>query len=248
MGRPESRHGRGSSPGTSARPLKNPYNRFARAEAMPRSAYVLAGSAAVLALLALVPAASFSPPDAGAPAFYGMAEMVHRGADGETISSHTVHNRLLDVGEQVTIGLVFGDFDAIHRPSIICITDEGGVDFLADDMSEDTDADDLNPSMDFGGDESIPETDTCIDADIDTSTDTSMAVMTAEFTGGDNLNAGQSVQSIVICTTSQQPVTSRVSCANAGFAFAAIGVPPTLVGDTETLGITYTFDLRSDSS
>ncbi|ABK78298.1 hypothetical protein CENSYa_1681 [Cenarchaeum symbiosum A] len=219
----------------------------------PTYGIALTGFAAVFALLALTPAsASFIPAEqSDGPTFYGMAELTHRNADGDIVASSTVHNRLVDNGESILIKSAFTSVDNTGNnpdaPRLICITDK-----LEGVITETAAAGDFTPADTFGGESSTPPVDTCITAAIDTTTDTSTAVMTATFHGSGavspnvtNILENQTIQSLAICTVLNDHLDLR-NCQNAGTLFSAVVAPttPTVRAD-DSVDVTYIFDITS---
>ncbi|ABK78143.1 hypothetical protein CENSYa_1521 [Cenarchaeum symbiosum A] len=216
---------------------------------MNKGIYMTGGLAAVLFTLALTPAgASFLPAgQAASPLFYGMAELVHIDGDGGIVSSQTVHNRLLDTGEGILIKGIFGTLDTGEAPRLICITDDPGI-----LITNNTDTPDeetlLSADFDPGSGFANSTISTCKMADIDTSTDESMAVMTATFNGSasstPNILAGQEITHLVICNQDTDS-SAFTRCSAAGDAFAAINVGITTVASDDSVLVTYTYDLTS---
>ncbi|ABK77161.1 hypothetical protein CENSYa_0528 [Cenarchaeum symbiosum A] len=198
----------------------------------------LGGSAAVLALLALVPAGtSFLPGGAADPAFYGMAELVHTSADGELLSSHTVHNRLVDTGEEILIYGAFGDLADSKKPTLLCVSDVDHTDtFPADDSLVALHV----PSNAFAN----TSVNTCVTADINT-TISSVAIMNATFTPDTNYAFGEVINSITVCNTNMNN-SNMQNCVNAGDIFSTVETPQTNATSADDLiGVTYTFNVTS---
>ncbi|ABK78141.1 hypothetical protein CENSYa_1519 [Cenarchaeum symbiosum A] len=215
------------------------------------SGIALTGFAAIFALLALTPAsASFLPADkADSHMFYGMAELVHMGGDGEIVSSQIIHNRVLNTGEDILIRSVFGNISASEVPRLICISDRPissitvGTDAPTE---EELVAADFDPSTDFA-----PTFDTCIEADIDTTTDTSIATMTATFLGANattapHIGPDETITHLVICN--QNVSTTLTNCGAAGNVFVAVNVDDITIPATDWVVVTYSFNLTSPNS
>ncbi|ABK78140.1 hypothetical protein CENSYa_1518 [Cenarchaeum symbiosum A] len=205
-----------------------------------RLGIALTGFAAVFALLALTPAgASFVPNEGGGPAGYAMAEVVHRDVGGELVSSHTVHNRLVDGGESAIIrGTFVAPLAADDKPTLLCISDRLHSSIVGDIESALTAR--FSPFSTFA-----PALNTCIMADIDTNT-SGVAIMNATFAGGTNLLTGQTINSVLVCDTSH-PSTTLQTCATAGSIFASVEIPPETIMTGDTVDIAYVFDLTSDT-
>ncbi|ABK78137.1 hypothetical protein CENSYa_1515 [Cenarchaeum symbiosum A] len=163
-----------------------------------------------------------------------MAEVVHRDAGGELVSSHTVHNRLVDAGEAILIKGTFGTpLAADEMPSLLCISNvETGT--ILTEFS----AIGLDPSFPFGG-----GMNTCVTAEIDTSIP-SISAMNATFVGGTNMVANQTINSVIVCNIVASGSLGQ-SCSFAGQSFAGVGTPSITVDTNDTVGMEYTFDIRT---
>ncbi|ABK77957.1 hypothetical protein CENSYa_1334 [Cenarchaeum symbiosum A] len=247
----------------------NLYKRPKVGAVMPKLTYgmALTGSAAILALLALTPAgAQFQPSDMGnGPELYGMAELVHRDADGKLIASQTVHNTLVDSGEDI---LVRGTFVStalpdVDKPDALCITDidtgtttdsTTGVTTAVDpdvftisnntiSVREDVNVTSLTPnSTTFAG--GLP---TCIPATVALNDIPGEAVLNATFTGGTNLVAGATVTAVSVCNSAVVPA-DNADCASRGDLFSVITIASTTLIADQTLEVTYIFDVTSPDS
>ncbi|ABK77225.1 hypothetical protein CENSYa_0592 [Cenarchaeum symbiosum A] len=216
-----------------------------------RYGIALTGFAAVFALLAITPAsASFLPASqADTPVLFGMAELVHKNVDGEVLSSHTVHNQLVDYGESILIKGTFG-VDSVgttsnfERSMVLCVTDA----LTGADISDTTIAGDLTPTTAVDdGDQS------CIDATVllnsepgsaVLNTEPGLAVLNATFDGDDVVDDAV-ITAIAVCNTLNEDFNDRDDCQASGGLFSAVGVVNTTIGADDTLDITYTFDIRS---
>ena len=173
--------------------------------------------------------------------FYGAANLLVRDASGNELFQQTVHNRLLDTGENYIVNQAFvsggapiGDADQM---SAICVTDVQTV------SETDTAATFSGGNNNLGGGNHCHFTVPLIGVD-------GTVVLGGEtFTGGTDIDAGQTIRSIAICTNNggadyvdcDDPITN-------GIAFAAIVTSAVQLGDTETVDVTYTFDLSSPSN
>jgi len=173
--------------------------------------------------------------------FYGAAHLLVRDVAGNEVFQQTVHNQLLDAGENYIINQAFagdgapiGDTDQI---SAICVTDVQAV------AETDTAATFSGGNNGLGGGNHCHFTVPLIGGD-------GTVVLGAEtFTGGTDIDAGQTIRSIAICTNNggADYVDCDVPTTNA-IAFAAIVTSAVQLGDTETVDVTYTFDLSSLNS
>ncbi|ABK78360.1 hypothetical protein CENSYa_1749 [Cenarchaeum symbiosum A] len=83
--------------------------------------YAGVGAFTILGALALIPAGADIPQGAQ---LYGMAEAVHRNAEGDILGSHIAHNRILDPGEDALIKSVFkvgSPFQPNRRLDALCL-------------------------------------------------------------------------------------------------------------------------------
>jgi len=170
--------------------------------------------------------------------FYGSAHLVVRDAAGNEVFSQTVHNRLLDAGENYIIDQAFtGDGAAVadaDQISAICVTDvitivEGST---AGDFS--------------GANNGLGGTNHC-HVTTPTHNNDGTTVLGAEtFTGGVDVAIGDIITSIAICSNNAGADYADCSTPVNGIALAAITTSAVQLGDTETVDITYTFDLSSE--
>jgi len=169
--------------------------------------------------------------------FYGSAHLLVRDAAGNELLSQTVHNTLLDTGEVFIIDQAFtgGAADVLdtNQISAICVTDvttigEGSV------------------AADFSGvNNGLGGTNHCHVTTPNHVGDGSVTLF-AIFTGGVDVAIADTIRSIAICNNNGAG-GDYADCdtpAN-GIALAAITTSAVQLGDTETVDITYTFDLTS---
>jgi len=172
--------------------------------------------------------------------FYGTAHLLVRDAAGNELLSQTVHNTLLDTGEVFIIDQAFtgGAADVLdtNQISAICVTDvttiiEGSV---AADFS--------------GANNLLGGTNHCHVTTPNHLGDGSVTLF-ATFTGGVDVAIADTIRSIAICNNNGAD-GDYADCdtpAN-GIALAAIATSAVQLGDTETVDITYTFDLSSPNT
>ena len=177
-------------------------------------------------------------------AVYGMAELVQSDGNGNEIFSQSVHNRLTDQGEEYIINLAFrtdvtpsgGD----ARMGAICITNLDGTAIIAENATAQIMSDDntLGTALHC-----------IVDDVVNNGTPSTAIIGPLLFTSGTNLDAGDTIRSIAICTSNggdnydncDSPETNAI-------AFAVIDTTDLTLSGTDTVNITYTFDLISDSS
>ncbi|ABK78518.1 hypothetical protein CENSYa_1909 [Cenarchaeum symbiosum A] len=197
-----------------------------------------AGLAAILAL-AFVPSE-----ETGGMQMYGMAEVVHRDTGGSVLSSQTVHNRLLDAGEDFIVDAVFRSGEAVLtdglRIDTICLSDiDGGIDdvnFNEGDAASVFAA----PSGPAGANacKSVPDAET-----VETAAGTAL-IGPLTFTAGTDFDAGETIASIAVCIEDAASVGYE-DCAAVGTAFAATDVGDVTPVGTDTVDVSYTFNISS---
>lgn len=175
------------------------------------------------------------------PMFYGTATMVLADPEGNPLLTQTVHNRITDQGEERIIDQVFDTADAAvtdnARAGAICIIENS--DSVFSETATDTTVNNLG-----GGTNHCHAT-----VDI-TDGGSSTAVTDAEvFTAGTDFTAGQTISGILVCLKNagdadfaecSTPVTSA--------AIAALDLTNVTVSGTDTITITYTFDITTAGS
>ena len=174
--------------------------------------------------------------------FYGGATMVLYDEDGQEKFSQTVHNRLFDVGEDFILTQVFTDIAGTDATTdatqvgAICIaagtpsTDEA--DTLSQINAQDTSSGGAAASR-------------CITDQNGVTNATQIATIDATFITGTNWDADDTISHITICAAASDtnPVTDCV----APF-FALVDTSNVTPTGTETVTITYTFDISNNSS
>jgi len=173
--------------------------------------------------------------------FYGAAHLLVRDSAGNEVFSQTVHNQLLDTGENYIIDQAFtggaadvGDNDQI---SAICVSSVNVVD-------------ELDTAASIAGAQGLTLGPHC-HVTVPTHLNDGTTVLGPEtFTGGTDIGATEIINSIAICSNNgvagdyaecNTPATNNI-------AFAAIVTSAVQLGDTETVDITYTFDLSSPTT
>jgi len=171
-------------------------------------------------------------------AFYGAATMVQKDAFGQEIFSQTVHNRVVDSGEEFLLDAVFqdGGVDVADNVQIgsICISD------AASPVIAEGEA-----ASDFDGDNGMTETNCMEDTTVTTSGGTAV-IGPLQFTcGGTNCADDDVITMIGICQNDASDDGDFNNCATEGILFALIDVTDTTLATSETVDITYTFDISS---
>ena len=170
--------------------------------------------------------------------FYGAAHLLVKDASGNEVFQQTVHNRLLNAGENFIINQTFVGGGApivdTAQMSAICVTN------LTLVNETDTATSYSAPANTLTGDKHCHFTVPNIQND-------GTVVLGAEtFTGGTDIGATETIRSIAICAdNAAADYTDCDQAASNKIAFAAIVTSAVQLGATETVDVTYTFDLSS---
>ena len=171
--------------------------------------------------------------------FYGAAHLLVRDAAGNELFTQTVHNRLLDTGENYIVNQAFvGGGEPLAdntQMSAICVTDI-------------TTVSEGDTALTFsGGNNTLGGTNHCHPTTPNILGDGTVVLGAETFTGGTDIAAGQTITSIAICADNDGlgPYTDCADAASNPIAFAAIVTSSVQLGNTETVDVTYTFDLSS---
>ena len=173
--------------------------------------------------------------------FYGAANLLVRDATGNEVFEQTVHNRLLDTGENYIVNQTFVGGGApivdTAQMSAICVTDVTSV------AENDT-------AADFSGANNGLTGPNHCHATVPTIPNDGTVVLGPEtFTGGVDIGATETIRSIAICADNGgADYTDCDQAAVNPIAFAAIVTSAVQLGNTETVDVTYTFDLSSPSN
>lgn len=173
------------------------------------------------------------------PMFYGTADMVLADSEGNVLLTQTVHNRITNEGETFIVDQVFDtDNPALtdsNRVGMICIIEN-----LDSSFSETADST-LAHNLAGGGN-------TC-HQDIDVARGTSTATLApAAFTAGTDFTAGQTISGILICLKNGDNDEAACNSGTNKLALAALDLNNVTVSGTDTITITYTFDITTDNS
>jgi len=187
--------------------------------------------------------------DEQTPSFlYGAATLVAHDAFGDEIFSQTIHNQLFDQGENIILNQTFADLGGtaiVDNVQIGAICLSGAV---ASGLETDTNAD-------FNADHDTADTGTdislnCVTDGVLTGGVTSAGevatlgplTFTADVLELLNWNAGDTVRTIGICDAEPSDNDIR-DCQN--YLFAVVDTSDVTLADTETVDVTYTFDISS---
>ncbi len=172
--------------------------------------------------------------------FYGAANLLVRDAAGNELFDQTVHNRLLDTGENYIVNQAFVGGGApivdIAQISAICVTN------LTLVNETDTAASYSAPANTLTG------TNHCHPTVPTIPNDGTVVLGPETFTGGTDIGATETIRSIAICADNAGVPYGDCNGSNNPIAFAAIVTSSVQLGDTETVDVTYTFDLSSPNT
>ena len=171
--------------------------------------------------------------------FYGAATMVQKDAFGQEMFSQTVHNQVVDTGEEFLLDQTFQDTvtvaDNIQIGSI-CISSSAVA--IVEGLTAAT----------FDTNNLFTEANCKEDTTVTTSGGTAV-IGSLQFTcGGTNCADDDTIAMIGICQNDVTDDLDFINCATEGILFAAIDVTDTTLATSETVDITYTFDITSGSS
>jgi len=172
--------------------------------------------------------------------FYGAAHLLVRDAAGNEVFSQTVHNRLLNAGENFINNQVFtGGGTAVAdtaQMSAICVSDQNTV-------GENNTAATIALANTLTGGNHCHFTVPTIN------TDGTVVLGPEVFTGGTDISATEIINSIAICSNNVGADYAECDlAASNAIAFAAIVTSAVQLAATETVDITYTFDLSSPNT
>jgi len=188
---------------------------------------------------------NFSPEESEQK-FYGAATIVLHDEQGKETFQQTIHNRLVDTGENFILKQTFQttslETSDAKLVGTICITDYVDVNTY----------DESTIAGDFDGNNGILLAKECKqDLGVDIATDGKAIIGPISFVSGTNLQTAQYVRGIGICQ-SNSGSADFANCGSGGdgtgILFAVIDTSDVQVQGTETVDITYTFDITSDST
>jgi hypothetical protein len=172
--------------------------------------------------------------------FYGFAEIIKYDENGNVVYTQTVHNQLVDTGEEFLLDAVFQDggtdvADAVQIGSI-CVTDAASPTIAEGEAA-----------ADFDGDNGMVETNCIEDTTVTTSGGTAV-IGPLTFTAGTHTAVDDTITAIGICQNDVTDDTPFNNCASEGILFAVVNTSDVTLATGETVDITYTFDITSASS
>lgn len=170
---------------------------------------------------------------------YGSATLDYQDESGNSMFTQTVHNQLFDAGEEEILKQVFTDgtvsptADNVQIASM-CIAEGTPL------------SDETQTAANFVTANSILNTETnCIEANFNIPVDGTASTPANVFTSGTHLVTGDQVTSIGICS-GEAGGSPHNSCS--GVLFAVVDTSDVTLTGTESVTITYTFDISSDGT
>lgn len=174
------------------------------------------------------------------PMFYGTATMVLADPNGNTLMAQTVHNLITDQGEAFIIDQVFDTADGTSttntRIGAICII--SNQDSVFSESATDTTTNNI-----AGGTNHCHQTTDITDAGSTAVTDPTI------FTSGIDFNSGETISGILVCAKDAGDGDfAECSTPAASFALAALDLNNVTATGSDTVTITYTFDISTNGS
>ena len=202
------------------------------------------GIAGLLAILAITIVPFSGETNSTDGKFYGYVTLVAYDENRNEVLSQTIHNRLVDTGEQFLLENTFREgttavADAVQIGAICIIQDTT----MAADIVE------THTAAFFDGNNTITAAlDNCIsDAAVLLSTQGLAVIGMMQFTGGLNLASGETIHGIGICQ-SEATAQPYENCATEGILFSVIDTSDVTLVTSETVDITYTFNMTSPNN
>ena len=176
---------------------------------------------------------------------YGAATLVAYDLERNEIFSQTIHNRLVDTGEDFINHMVFSDVNTVADDDAIgsiCAYENGGTS-IGDLNIETTTAADFDSNN-----QNITNQECRTDDAVTVTNGTSIAVIgPLTFQGGINLNIGGEVNGLGVCQAHNTNL-NFTGCATEGDLFAIVDTSDVTLASAETVDITYTFSLVSNDN
>ena len=204
------------------------------------------GIAGLLAILAITIVPFSGETNSTDGKFYGYVTLVAYDENRNEVLSQTIHNRLVDTGETFLLENTFrdGTTEIVDNVQIgaICIIEDATT--MAANVVETHTAAffDGNNTIVGGNLNCIPDVS---DADLTTQ---GLAVLgMTQFTGGTNLDSGETIHGIGICQSNSGAAPFE-DCATTGILFSVIDTSDVTLVTSETVDITYTFNMTSPNN
>ena len=195
-------------------------------------------SLGLLGFLALLIIPASSQEVSSAPLFYGGATLTYYDVSGNERFSQTVHNQLFDEGELLITSQVFADLtaNAIAGDTVqvgaICIQQGTIPTTESDSLATANAADTANNANRCKSATTVTES-------------AQVVTLTETFTTGTNWTSGDTINGVLICAADTSGA-NQADCT--GVLFAVVNTSDVTPTGTETVTITYTFDISSGST
>lgn len=202
----------------------------------------------ILLALIIVPVSSENPSEA--PLLYGAVTLVASDINGNIVLKNTVHNRIVNAGEDYVADMVFRDTVAPEGNDgdgigAICLYVAGGAADTDFDTVAEIDVEGVT-ATNFDQGNNVGNTECQVDTADTTGAGTAVLLPEA-FTGGTHTTADQSVEAIAVCQTinTKNDNDDFSNCATDGVIFAVVDTTNVVLANGETVTVTYTFDVSS---
>lgn len=177
----------------------------------------------------------------GEHTFYGALTVVKTDSMGNPVFSQTVHNQLVNTGEDFILDQVFQDGNTANADNVqigaICVSDAASPTIAETETAS---------SFDTANGLTTPN---CKEDTTVTTTSSVATIGPLTFAAGNtNVPDGTTVTAIGICQNDVTDDNDFTDCATEGILFAVVDVTNTQLNTGETVDITYTFDITSASS
>lgn len=170
--------------------------------------------------------------------FYGVGTITHFDKDGYEVFSNTVHNRVVDTGEDFILDASFQDGSTDVADNVqfgsICIGDQATVVVL-----------ETEAAADFDGDNGITEANCKEDTVVITTGSIATINPPTFICGTTNCANGDIITGFAVCQNDATDDLDFINCATEGVMLAVIDSADTTLNAGETLDITYNFDITS---
>ncbi len=173
--------------------------------------------------------------------FYGAGTITQFDKDGYEMFSQTIHNQVVDTGEDFLIDQTFEDgVDSLDDVSI-------GVICIGNDTTPTVGETETALLFDTGN--LLTQNNCKEDIDNVVTTGSIATVNPPTFIcGGINCANGDDITSFAVCQSQTATDLDFADCGTAGIMFAVIDSADTILNNLETLDITYNFDITSGAT
>ena len=181
--------------------------------------------------------------------FFGAAEMILYDIEGIEKFRQTVHNQIVDDGEDYMLSATFADGDTFTDATSIgsiCVSAQAtaSVDTLFGTAAT---VEALDAAT-FDGTDGLTLNNCKEGTTTVTASDGDMSLGALTFLAGtsDNVPADTTITTIAICQTGTG--SDFANCVTNGILFATVNTSDVTLADGESVDITYTFDISSDTT